>query len=392
MPSRFGLPLAALAVACLTSCGGTAPDPAQTQNVAKDEYFVYVGTYTRGESEGIYAYRFDAAAGKLTSVGLVGEIPEPSFLAVHPNTDYLYAVSETENYDDEGSGSVSAFRIDKATGKLTLLNTVSSKGAWPCHLNLDASGKMLAVANYKSGVVASFPVNQDGSLGEAVTVNQNSGTNITEPEQGPLSHSVDFSPDNRFLISSDAGTDQVLIFRAHPESGSIEANDPAFAKVKDGAGPRHFAFHPSGNYGYVINESGSTVTAFAYDAAAGRLTELQTLSTLPEDFTGRNSTAEILIHESGKFLYGSNRGHNSIAVFSVDSTDGSLTLVEHVSSGGERPRSFGIDPTGQYLFGANQGTNNIVIFRIDQQTGRLTPTGEEINVDSPVCVKYVKVG
>ena len=392
MKKSFSAVLTLLATAIVVSCGG-GTEPAVEKATAKDEYFVYIGTYTKGDSEGIYAYRFDATSGRLSSLGAVGKIREPSFLAIHPNSRFLYAVSEIDDFDGDKNGSVSAFEIDRESGSLTPLNTVSSKGAWPCHLNVDQTGKILAIANYLSGSVATISLGDDGKLGSVGATIQNSGSSVNpDRQQGPHAHSVDFSPDNRYLISADLGLDQVLVFRVDPESGALEANDPAFAKVNPGGGPRHFAFHPSGEYGYVINEMQSTVTAFDWDAGEGALREIQTISTLPEDFTGRTSTAEIEVHPSGKFLYGSNRGHDSIAVFAIDEADGKLTAVERASTQGKTPRSFAIDPTGQFLFAVNQNTNNLVLFRIDQQSGGLTQAGEPLPVPSPVCVKFVKVG
>lgn len=357
------------------------PQPARA---AGDNYLVYIGTYTRESSKGIYAFRFDASTGKLAPLGLVAEIESPSFLAVHPNERFLYAVSEAEK------GSVASYAIDRQSGKLTALNTVSAKGGGPCHVNLDKTGQMLAVANYGTGSVAAFPVGADGRLGEATAFDQHEGSSVNPRRQkGPHAHSVDFSPDNRFLMSSDLGLDQVLIYRADPQKAALTANDPPFAKVKPGSGPRHFAFHPTARFAYVINEIASTVTAFTYDAVRGALSEIQTLSTLPEGGADRNSTAEIEMHPSGKFLYGSNRGHNSIAVFAIDQQKGTLTLIQNASTQGGPPRNFALDPTGQYLFAGNQDSDTIVLFRVDAQTGKLTPTGDTVKIDAPVCIRFV---
>jgi 6-phosphogluconolactonase len=351
---------------------------------AESDYLAYVGTYTNQTSKGIYAFRFDAAVGKLAPLGLVAEIESPSFLAVHPNQRFLYAVSETEK------GTIAGYAVDRKSGKLTGLNSQSTKGGGPCHINLDKTGATVAVANYGTGSVAAFPVGPDGRLGEASFFDQHQGSSVNPQRQkGPHAHSVNFSPDNRFLMSCDLGLDKVLIYRFDPEKGSFTANDPAFASVKPGSGPRHFAFHPSARFAYVINEIASTVTAFTYDAARGALAELQTLSSLPEAVTERNSTAELEMHPSGKFLYGSNRGHNSIAVFAVDPQKGTLTLIQNASTQGGPPRNFALDPSGQYLFAGNQQTDNIVLFRIDAQTGKLTPAGETVELDAPVCVRFV---
>jgi 6-phosphogluconolactonase len=359
-----------------------APPP--SAHAAGNNDLVYVGTYTRQTSKGIYAYRFDASTGKLDAIGLVAEIESPSFLAVHPNERFLYAVSEADK------GSVASYAIDRQSGKLTALNTVSAQGGGPCHVNLDKTGHTLAVANYNTGSVAAFPVGADGSLGEASAFDQHKGSSVNPQRQkGPHAHSVNFSPDNRFLMSSDLGLDQVLIYRVDPAKATLSANDPPFARVKPGSGPRHFAFHPSARFAYVINEIASTVTAFSYDAARGALTEIQTLSTLPAGVTDRNSTAELEMHPSGKFLYGSNRGHNSIAVFAVDQEKGALTLIQNASTQGGPPRNFALAPGGQYLFAANQDTDTIVLFRVDAQTGKLTPTGETVQIDAPVCIRFV---
>jgi 6-phosphogluconolactonase len=354
------------------------------------EYLVYIGTYTGKESKGIYAYRFVPKTGQLVSLGLVAETVNPSWLAVHPNQRFVYAANEIANYDGEKSGAVSAFAIDQRSGKLTFLNQVSSRGGDPCHAVVDETGKRLLVANYSGGNVAVIPVLEDGRLGEASAVVQHTGSSVNPDRQrAPHAHSIDPSPDNRFAISADLGLDQILVYRFDPAKGTLAANNPAFAKVIPGAGPRHLAFHPSGRFAYVINELQSTVSAFAYRTVRGALEELQTISTLPKDFSGENTTAEVQVHPAGKFLYGSNRGHDSIVVFAIDSGKGTLTPVEHVPTQGKTPRNFGIDPTGLYLFAANQNSGNIVVFRIDAKTGRLTPTGQVLEVPIPVCVGFV---
>lgn len=374
-----------LASLALTASALPAERPA-----GNGEYFVYIGTYTRGESKGIYAYRLQVPTGELTSLGLAAETPNPSFLALHPSRRFVYAVSEIATYEGQKSGAVSGFAVDPKTGKLSFLNKAASGGGGPCHLVVDKAGKNVLVANYGGGSVAVLPVRKDGRLAEASAFVQHSGSSVNpKRQQGPHAHSINLSPDNRFAVAADLGLDQVLVYRFDPSKGSLAANDPAYAKVNPGAGPRHFAFHPDGRFAYVINELQSTVTAFAYDAGRGVLKELQTITTLPKDFAGENYTAEVQVHPTGKFLYGSNRGHDSIAVFAVDAAKGTLTPVEHVSTQGKTPRNFGIDPTGSYLFAANQNTGNIVIFRIDAKTGRLKPTGQVLEVPSPVCVKFM---
>ncbi len=361
-------------------------EPAPSQG----EYIVYIGTYTGNESKGIYAYRFESATGRISSLSLAAETTNPSWLTVHPNRQFLYAANETS--DDKGakSGAVSAFAIDRKSGTLTLLNRVPSRGADPCHAVVDPTGRNLLVANYSSGTVAVFRLHDDGRLGEASAFVQHTGSSVNPDRQkGPHAHSIEPSPDNRFVLTADLGLDQLLVYRFDAAQGSLTPNHPPFAKLNPGAGPRHFAFHPSGKFVYVINEMQSTVTAFVYDAAGGSLRELETVSTLPKDFAGENTTAEIRVDSSGRFLYGSNRGHDSIAVFSIDAAKGTLTPVERVSTQGKEPRNFEIDPTGKFLLAANQNSGSVVIFRIDAKTGRLTPTGEEFKVPSPVCVTFV---
>ena len=356
---------------------------------AKHPYLIYVGTYTGPSSKGIYGFRFDLDSGKSTSLGLVGESTNPSFLAIDPSQRYLYAVNEVGDYKGEKTGGVSAFAIDRKMGKLTFLNEVSSRGAGPCHVALDKTGKYVLVANYDGGSVSVFPVLRDGRLGEASAVVQHSGHGPNaERQEGPHAHEIQLTPDNRFAIAADLGLDELLVYRFDAAKGVLAANDPPSAKVESGAGPRHFALHPNGKFVYSLNEMGGSVTGFAYDARNGTLRNLQTISSLPKDFKGKNDSAEIVADTSGRFLYASNRGPDNIAVFTVDSTKGSLRPVEHVPTKGKAPRSFAIDPTGRYLFAANQESNNIVVFRIDPKTGRLADTGQVLEAPSPVCVVF----
>jgi len=358
---------------------------------ATGQYLVYIGTYTdKGASKGIYAYRFNAATAELTSLGLAAETANPSFLAIHPNHKFLYSVNEVGDYKGHKSGAVSAFSIDQATGKLTLLNQVESRGADPCYITVDKTGKYVLVANYTGGSVATFPVLADGRLGEASAFVQHTGHGPDpQRQEAPHAHSIDLSPDDRFAIVDDLGLDETLVYKFDSSKGSLTPNSPAFAKVAPGAGPRHFALHPNGKFAYVVNEMGWTVSAFGYDPGAGVLHPLQTISTLPKDFTGTNSDAEIEVHPSGKFLYASNRGHDSIAVFAIDASQGTLTPIEYASTKGKEPRHFEIAPGGELLFAANEHSGNVVVFRIDQQTGRLTPAEKELQIGAPVCVKFM---
>ncbi len=355
------------------------------------DYLVYIGTYTAKTSKGIYAYRFNPATGRLVSLGLAAETVSPSFLAIAPDGDYLYAVNETIR--GKRDGGVSAFAINRRTGKLAFLNQVSSLGTSPCYVSLDKTGKYVLVANYGSGSVAVFPVGPDGRLGKASAFIQHTGSSVNPRRQrGPHAHSVNVSPDNRFAISADLGLDKLLVDHFNAMDGTLTPANPAFARVEAGSGPRHFVFSPNGRFLYVVSEMGSIVTAFSYDASDGVLHRLQTLSSLPKSFKGDSTGAEIDVLPSGEYLYASNRGSDTIAVFRINGRKGTLTPVQYEPTGGKNPRNFEIDPTGSYLFAANQDSASVVIFRINQKTGRLSPTGRRLDLDSPVCVKFLAVG
>jgi 6-phosphogluconolactonase len=371
-----------------TGAGSHAAAPQQDAKL--DKLWVYVGTYTDGNSKGIYRFDLDLASGKLTGGELVGESTNPSFLAVHPTRRFLYAVSEVADSNGKPGGAISAFAIDPQSGKLTLLNQQSSKGAGPCHLVVDRQGKNVLAANYGSGSICALPIGADGRLGEATSFVQHRGSSVNpERQEGPHAHSINLDAAGHFAFVADLGLDQVRVYRFDSAHGTLTPNDPPSIKLASGAGPRHFAFHPGGRFAYVINEIHSTLTALDYDADRGILKERQTVSTLPRGFTGNNSTAEVQVHPSGKFVYGSNRGHNSIAIFAVEPSSGKLRLVGHQSHHIKTPRNFSIDPTGRYLLVANQGGASIVVFRIDLNTGALTPTGDEGPVPTPVCIKMI---
>ncbi len=367
---------------------------AQEKSEAPRKYLAYIGTYTtKTQSKGIYAYRFDGATGKLSAMGVAAESADPSFLAVHPNGEYLYTVNEIGNFNGEKSGAVSAYAIDRKTGKLTLLNQVASRGAGPCHISLDKTGKYVLVANYDSGTVAVFPVQGDGQLGKYTGFEKHIGSGLNkERQEGPHAHWIATSPDNRFLLTADLGIDRILISKFHLADGAFTRNKPnSGVKLKSGAGPRHAAFHPGGKFFYVTSELNSTVTAYSYDAKGGALHELQVISTLPKDFSGENDAAEIAVHPSGKFLYVSNRGRDSIAVFAMDPLKGKLTPVADIATQGKTPRNFAIDPTGRYLLAANQNSNSVVVFKIDLITGGLILTNQAVEVAAPVCITFVPV-
>lgn len=354
--------------------------------LSKQEFQVYFGTYTHGSggsssrSQGIYRSRFDSANGALTQPHLAAAIESPSFLALHPNRQFLYAVTESSK------GTVSSFAID-SDGALTRINTQPTNGAAPCDLEVDQTGRMLVVANYQDGSTIAYSIGQDGSLSGPTTFLQHQGSSVHERQQGPHAHSVDFTPNGRHVIVSDLGTDKVLTLEADPVTGTITPSSEI--SLPPGSGPRHFAFHPSGEFGYSLGELASTVTALAH--TRGKFETIQTVSTLPDGFEGPNTTAEIAVHPSGRFVYASNRGHDSIAVFLVDVSSGRLSQTTVVQSGGRTPRNFSIDPTGRYILAANQGTDNVVVFTIDQQTGTLHPTGSEIEIGAPVCVQFLKL-
>ena len=345
---------------------------------------VYVGTYASAKDPGIYAFRMDPATGALTAAGSVSGVANPSFLAVHPDRRHLYAACEA------GAGAVAAFSIDPETGLPALLNQEPSTGNGPCHVSVDPAGKNVLVAHYGNGSVAVLPIRADGRVAPATATVQHAGSGANKQRQeGPHAHSINVDTAGRFAVAADLGLDKLLVYRFDASKGTLAPNDPPAASTAPGAGPRHFAFHPSGRFAYAIHEMNSTLSAYAYDAQRGVLTELNTLTTLPAGFSGNNSTAEVLVHPSGKFVYGSNRGHDSIAIFAVDPGTGRLQSVGHQPTQGKTPRNFGVDPTGNFLIAANQDTNNLVVFRIDTGTGRLTPTGHTAEVPKPVCVRFL---
>ena len=362
---------------------------AESESKSK-QMFVYFGTYTGAKSKGIYLSSLDLGTGKLTAPELAAEVKNPSFLAIHPGHRFLYAVGEIGDFGGKRAGAVSAFAIDAQSGKLALLNQQSSGGDGPCHLVVDKAGKNVLVANYGGGSVAALPLQADGKLGEASAFIQHKGASVNAQRQKePHAHSINLDAANRFAVVGDLGLDKVLIYKFDSAKGTLTPNDPPATEVKPGSGPRHFAFHPSGRYAYVINEILCTVTAFAYDSGRGVLQEVQTVPTLPGPVQPSYSTAEVQVHPSGKFLYGSNRGHDTIAAFGIDEKTGRLTYVEHEPTQGKVPRGFGIDPTGQFLLAANQNSDTVGVFRIDAKTGALNATGQILEVPAPVCVKFL---
>ena len=348
---------------------------------------VYVGTYTDGASKGIYRLELDTSSGKLSDPVLAGEARNPSFLAWHPTKDVLYAVSETNAIGPEKSGGVVAFRVG-ANGTLEKINEQPSGGGHPCYVSVHPGGTHLFVANYTGGSVASFPIRADGGISNASALVEHSGASVHPSRQRrPHAHSILPVKGTPFVLAADLGIDRVLVYRFDGEKGSLAPNDPPGITAAPGAGPRHLALSPAGDAVFVMNELQSTVTSFAWDGKAGTLQATGTSSTLPAGFTGSNTTAEVTVHPSGRFVYGSNRGHDSIAVFRVDA-DRTLTQVEIEPTQGNQPRHFAIDPTGTFLLAANQKSDSIVVFRINQESGALTSTGASVRVPTPVCVRF----
>lgn len=360
-----------------------------------DPMYIFVGTYTRSlphvqaKSEGIYLLKLDPTSGALSHVNKTVGVENPSYLTLHPSGNYLYAANEVGDFGGKASGAVSAFAIERASGALTFLNQEATDGAAPCHLCVDKTGRYLLTANYTGGSVVVHPIGRDGRLGKMSDFIQHVGSSVNPQRQKePHAHSFTIAADNRFAYAADLGLDRVLIYAFNADQGKLTPAEQSWVRVHPGAGPRHFDFHPNGRYAYVINELDSTMTVFAYDASTGRLTELQSLPTLPAGFEGRSHCADIHVHPTGKFVYGSNRGHDSIAIFAIDPNTGLLTAVGHESTQGKVPRNFVIDPSGVFLLAANQNTDTVVVFRIDQTTGKLSPTGHVLDVPTPVCLKF----
>ncbi|HEX3253382.1 MAG TPA: lactonase family protein [Pyrinomonadaceae bacterium] len=354
-------------------------------------FTLFVGTYTaETKSEGIYGYYSSPEIGSLNRYNSFKSV-NPSYLAITQGNDYLYAVNEVGEYEGKPSGAVSAFALDaRSKDSLRLLNQQPTLGADPCYVTVDSKRKNLLVANYTGGSVTVLPIRADGSLGEATDVKQHEGSGPKEQQKGPHAHCIILDRAEKYALASDLGADKIMIYRYDGKRGKLTPNKQPFVQLQAGAGPRHLTFHPSGKYLYAINELDSTLSSFKYDDDDGELKPIETVSTLPAGFTGVSYCADVHIHNSGKFLYGSNRGHNSIVVFEIERGNGKVKLVEHVSTQGDWPRNFAIDPYGHHLLVANQRSNNVVTFRIDTETGRLI---SELRVDekipAPVCLKFV---
>ncbi|MDR3636306.1 MAG: lactonase family protein [Isosphaeraceae bacterium] len=381
----------AVLVGSLLFAAGALPSWAESR---QDEgSWVFFGTYTGGRSAGIYRGTFDPTTGKVSGVKLAAKAASPSFLAIHPTHRFLYAVDEVADFDGKKAGAVTAFALDPKTGELTRLNQQSTIRTGPCHLVDDPGGRNVLVANYGGGSVCVLPIQPDGRLKSASSFVQHEGSGANpQRQEAPHAHSINLDPAGRFAAVADLGLDQVRVYRFAAAPGTLTPNDPPFVKLPPGAGPRHFAFHPRAPFAYAINELNSTVTAFGYDGEKGILSPFQTVTTVPEGYRGENYPADVQIHPSGRFLYGSNRGHNSIAAYTIDPQSGRLTARGQQGEGIKVPRGFGIDPTGTWLLVGNQDADSAIAFRIDAETGALKPNGEPVDVPKPVCVKFVPVG
>lgn len=364
---------------------------AGTAAATEPEVFVYIGTYTGEKSKGIYISRFNVNTGQLSSPELAADTRNPSFLVVHPNQRILYSVGEVSNFGGQRSGAVCSFKIDQVTGKLQLMSQRSSGGTGPCHLVVDRKGKCVLVANYGSGSVAALPISRSGELSEPVSVIQHSGSSVNKARQaGPHAHHAAVDPWNLRALFCDLGLDKVVVYKLDAGKALLTANEPGYATLEAGAGPRHLVFGRDGRTVYVVNEMASSITAFQYSRKSGSLAPFQTISILPTGAdTGQTTAAEIQVHPSGKFVYASNRGHDLLAIFSVGERGG-LSLIGHESTRGKAPRHFALDPSGKWLLAGNQSSDSIVIFELDGKTGSLSSTGQIVPVASPVCIEFVK--
>jgi 6-phosphogluconolactonase len=381
---------AAVGLVCFTGGDLKASQAPVAPRVEGSTTRVYVGTYTRGASRGIYVIGFDPSSGTWTSVpALAGQSENPSFLALHPSGRFLYAVNEVADFKGAKTGAVSAFAVDLATGHLTLVNQQPSEGANPCHITIDAAGGHALVANYTSGTVAVLPIARDGGLGPASAVRRRSGSGpVRARQEGPHAHQIVLDASGRFAIWTDLGTDRVVVDRYTAGAGTLEPNEPDGVGIQPGSGPRHLAWHPAGRVLYLLNELSSTVSALRFDASRGALEVFQMVPARSAGASGQNSAAEITVSPDGRFLYTSNRGDDDIAVFAVDGATARLTPVAHVPTGGGTPRNFAIGPSGRWLVVANQGSSSIVVFRLDPATGVPAQAGPSVSVPVPVCVLF----
>jgi 6-phosphogluconolactonase len=350
----------------------------------------YVGTYGTGQDGCIYFCRLNSKTGEIILRGETKGVDNPSFLAIDASNRFLFAVNEVSETNGNPGGSVSSFVINPENGKLKFINLQPTLGDSPCHISIDRTGRFLLITNYTGGNIIVLPILDGGSIGKNVEFIQHEGHSINaDRQESPHPHSINLSPDNRYVFVPDLGLDKILVYKLDQETGKLSSKDIPYVSLKPGAGPRHFTFHPNGKFAYVINELDSTVTAFQYKPAKGKLKEIQNITTLPEDFKGVSNCADVHVHPDGEFLYGSNRGHNSIAIFNIDPLKGKLKPNGYTSTEGDIPRNFAIDPSGQFILAANQNSNSIYSFRINAETGELIPTGYMIEIPKPVCIKFL---
>lgn len=347
---------------------------------------VYFGSHRTGPGVGLSVSHFDTDTGVLTKPEFLVESQAPAFFVIAPDGRHLYAANSNN------PGGLSAFSIEPRTGRLTAINRVLAGGGDSSFVSLDQTARFALIANYQGGNIAAFALRPDGGLGDWTGFAQHTGKSIHPQRQTkPFAHAIVTSPDNRFALVPDLGVDKVFIYRFDATTGSLKPHTPDATIIAPGSGPRHVRFHPNGRWVYLINEIASSVIAFTWDAAAGTLAEQQTISTLPADFKGESAGAELEVHPNGKFLYASNRGHDSLAAFAIDATSGRLTLIGHISSRGKTPRNFALDPTGKWIVCTNHGSDNAVIFRVNADNGQLTPVGEPVAVPYPFCERFVPV-
>jgi len=355
-------------------------------------YFVFFGTHITGDGKGFSLSRFDSDTGTLSTPTFLLQLPAPAYFILHPDGKHLYTCDSGDTFNGQPGGGISALAIDPQTAKLTLLNQQPSGGADPSYISLDKAARHVLVANYKGGNIAVFALKPDGSLGDRTAFIQHTGKSIDPIRQNhAYAHSIRVDPSGKFALVADLGQDKLFVYRYDENAGTLTPNDPPFATVKPGSGARHVIFHPNGQFVYLNTEMGSTVTVFAWDGSSGALSEIQTVSSLPADFKGVSAAAEIVVHPNGKFLYVSNRGMDTLAVFAIDQEMGKLTNIQYIPTQGKTPRNFAIDPTGQWLLITNHGSNNAMVFHIDPATGELTPHGDPIAVPYPFCERFLPV-
>lgn len=374
---------AALALGLVAGCSEEAEPLTETDTVT---HWVFFGT----GSEQMFVSEFDAGSGRLGPPRVAAEVGRPGFLALHPGGEVLYAVGRDAQEGSPPEGFAAAYSIDRSSGDLAELNRAPTAGRGAAHVAVNVAGTVLVAVNYGDGNTVSLNLESDGRLGSVVSDIPHEGSSVNAARQSePHPHSANFTPDGRYVLVPDLGTDQLVKYTVDAETAQLGTTPDPQVRMAPGSGPRHMTFHSNGRWAYVINELLSTVTVLEYDPETGTLVTIQTVSTLPEDYDGTNTTAEVLVHPNGRFLYGSNRGSNTIAVFAIDSATGRIDPVERVSTGGDWPRNFKLSPDGRFLLAANQRTDDVHVFRVDPDSGRMAATGTSVSIPSPMCVRFV---